>query len=589
MIDPTDSLAFSIQANPGVYALLLGSGISRTAQIPTGWEITLDLIRKLAASLGESAEPDPELWYRQKYGEGPDYSKIINGLAKTQAERQQLLRPYFEPSQQEREENSKQPTAAHRAIAQLVAQGFVKVILTTNFDRLIEKALEDAGVEPTVLSSPDQVKGMLPLVHAPNCVIKLHGDYLDTRIRNTSSELDSYPDEFDRLLDQIFDEFGLVVCGWSADWDVALRDALHRAPSRRFTTYWAAYGEASDAAQKLISQRRAQVIGIEDADKFFGTVQQKVESIDQFSQPHPLSVESAVANLKTYLSEPRYRIRLSDLVDETVERVITSVSTEDFDVYNPELDTKTITARVRRYEAVCSTLLPMAVIGGTWAEEDHYGVWQRALERLAVIHSNSGNPIWLGLQRYPATLMLYALGLGALSTDKLELLGHMFSIPIPQFDYKPRTLVQFLPPLCMFGAINVQREMQLLEGMESRYAPFNDWIHDTLRRYMSKIASNSQQYNLVFDKLEILLALSYAYQEKRSEGSYWAPLGSYIYRHQNRNQILEEIEGSILALQHESPFVRSGIFGETLEECMASVAKFREFVDGDARSMLIYW
>ena len=52
MIDPIDSLAFSIQANRGVYALLIGSGVSQAAQIPTSWAITLDLIRKLAAASG---------------------------------------------------------------------------------------------------------------------------------------------------------------------------------------------------------------------------------------------------------------------------------------------------------------------------------------------------------------------------------------------------------------------------------------------------------------------------------------------------------------------------------------------------------
>ena len=385
MIDPIDSLAFSIQANPGVYALLLGSGVSRAAQVPTGWEITLDLIRKLAVASDESAEPDPERWYGEKYGEVPDYAELIDALAKTQTERQQLLRSYFEPSEQEREENAKQPTAAHRAVARLVAQGFVKVILTTNFDRLVEKALEDAGVEAAVLSSPDQVKGMLPLVHTPHYVIKVHGDYLDTRIRNTPSELEAYPDELNGLLDQLFDEFGLVVCGWSADWDVALRAALYRAPSRRFTTYWAVHGEASEAAQQLIGQRRAQVIGVEHADNFFESIQQKVESIAQFSRPHPLSVEAAVASLKRYLSEPRYRIRLSDLVGETVETVIASVSTQAFDLNNPEPDTESITSRVRSYEAACSTLLSMAVVGGAWAEEGHFGVWQGALERLVPV------------------------------------------------------------------------------------------------------------------------------------------------------------------------------------------------------------
>lgn len=41
--DPLLKLAFSLEASPGVYALLLGSGLSRDAGIPAGWDIVLDL------------------------------------------------------------------------------------------------------------------------------------------------------------------------------------------------------------------------------------------------------------------------------------------------------------------------------------------------------------------------------------------------------------------------------------------------------------------------------------------------------------------------------------------------------------------
>ena len=238
MIDPIHSLAFSIQASPGVYAVLVGSGVSRAAGIPTGWEITLDLIRNLAKLHGEACDPDPpERWYKKKFEKDADYADLLKELANTPAERQQLLRGYYEPNDREGE---KKPTAAHRAIAALAAQKFIRIIITTNVDHLVETALRDEGIEPTVLSSPDQVQGALPLIHTPQCcVFKVHGDYLDTLIRNTPAELDQYPPGFNRLLNQIFDEFGLIVCGWSAKWDGALREAIYRAPSRRFTTYGA--------------------------------------------------------------------------------------------------------------------------------------------------------------------------------------------------------------------------------------------------------------------------------------------------------------------------------------------------------------
>ena len=221
MTNPTESLAFAMHANPGVYAVLVGSGVSRAAKIPTGWEITLDLVRKLAALRNETCDPDPERWYRNTFDTEADYSELLDKLCGTAAERQQLLRGYFEPSADEREEGAKQPTATHRAIATLASKGFIRIILTTNFDRLMETALDGAGVTPTVLTTPDQLQGALPLIHTRCCVVKLHGDYLDTRIRNTQAELDSYPPEFDGLLDRVFDEFGLVVCGWSAAWDGA--------------------------------------------------------------------------------------------------------------------------------------------------------------------------------------------------------------------------------------------------------------------------------------------------------------------------------------------------------------------------------
>jgi hypothetical protein len=136
-------LVFSLEASPGVYALLIGSGVSRVAGIPTGWEIVLDLIRKMANMQDESPEPDPESWYRKKYEKGPKYNELLDSLAATQSERRNLLRSYFEQTPEESDQDLKVPTAAHRAIAALVKLGYIRMILTTNFDRLLEIALDE--------------------------------------------------------------------------------------------------------------------------------------------------------------------------------------------------------------------------------------------------------------------------------------------------------------------------------------------------------------------------------------------------------------------------------------------------------------
>ena len=561
MIDPIQSLAFSIQANRGVYAVLLGSGVSRSAKIPTGWEVTLDLIRKLAKLCGEVCDPDPELWYQTKFGRSANYSDLLNELAKTPAERQQLLRPYWEPNDHEREEGEKKPTAAHRAIAALAAKRFIRVILTTNFDRLMETALSDEGVVPTVLSSRDQVRGTLPLIHTQCCVFKLHGDYLDVRIRNTPAELDQYPPEFDQLLDRIFDEFGLIVCGWSAEWDGALRSALERAPSRRFTTYWAARGKPGNEAQRLIDHRRAQVIRIKDADGFFQSVEQYVESIEVYSRPHPLSTEAAVASLKRYIPEPRYRIQLSDLINDTVARVVEVISGEAFAEDGSRPTTESVTARVRHYEAACSTLLSMATIAGRWAEEDHYSRWEEALERLGSTELRGGFALWVRLQRYPATLLLYALGLGAVAGNRLQFLNHMFNATLRDEHQNDFPAVQLLPASRIAGV-----DMPILEGMDKHHLQLNEWIHETLQPYRERIILEDNRYTMAFDKFELLMALSCAYHKDR------VLPGAFVYRYENRNRIFQQIKESLSTEKDKSPFVTCGIFGGSAATCEKGLA-----------------
>ncbi len=277
-------LAVNIHRQKGVYALLLGSGLSRSADIPTGWEITLDLIRQLAAPLSNGwTEQDPYDWYRKEYKEEPDYSKLLEQIAQTESERRGILENYFEPTETEQEEGKKLPTKAHQTVAKLVSQGYVRMILTTNFDRLMEDALRGEGIQHMVIDQPENINGAPPYVHEKCVVVKIHGDYKDNRIKNSPTELATYNPSMNTYLDRILDEFGLIPAGWSGEWDTALRNAILRMPNRRYSLYWLAYSEPSAEAQELIDFRRGRDIQGMGADEFFKTLLLKVESLEEGS------------------------------------------------------------------------------------------------------------------------------------------------------------------------------------------------------------------------------------------------------------------------------------------------------------------
>ena len=102
-IEKLTTLAFSMYTNKGAYALLLGSGISRSAGIPSGWEVEVELIKMIAAHQGITNQNNWHQWYRERYKESASYSSLLDALVRTPTERVQLMRPFFEPTEEEKE------------------------------------------------------------------------------------------------------------------------------------------------------------------------------------------------------------------------------------------------------------------------------------------------------------------------------------------------------------------------------------------------------------------------------------------------------------------------------------------------------
>lgn len=519
MIEPLLSLAMSMHSNPGVYAVLLGSGVSRSAGIPTGWEVVQDLVRKLAIMHGEDCEPDWEAWFTSKFGQEPTYSGLLDAVAKSQAERSRLLSAYFEPTDNERERGLKVPTAAHHAIARLVKSGHVKLILTTNFDRLVEQALEAAGIAATVISSPDAIDGAMPLSHGRCTVVKLHGDYLDIRTKNTPVELQSYNKKTDKLLDRIFDEFGLIVCGWSAEWDTALRKAIQRCKGRRFTTYWTVRGELMAAAKRLIELRGAMALNIGSADEFFLQLTEKVEALAVIDRPHPLSAKVAVAEVKKYLSEPKYRIQLHDTLLQEAGRVVEEITSERYPV-GKAVNEDEIIKRINDFEVLSEVLVSMMATICYWdAESRHTVTWKKTLDRLVNLpRLQQWHRVLRGLQYYPACRILYASGITAVATDRLTTLSSLWAgAVVLDVDTNAFLLQGVLERLS--GDV-----FKVLPDYERCRLPRTERLFETLRNVLREFLPTNDAYEAAFDRYELLQSLWLVDQTG------WAMPGAFAYR-----------------------------------------------------------
>lgn len=449
--DPLTKLAFTIQANKGVYALLLGSGISLSSGIKTGWGITCDLIARYAVGCDEK-EPDFEddqgrdqywaAWYVDKYKKQPDYSDLLEKLGNTEAERQSIIKAYIEPSSEDIAQGKKAPTKAHHAIAKLVKDGFIKVIITTNFDRLLEQALHQVGITPTVINSTDDLLGQDPLDHSHCYLMKVHGDYKDHRIKNTIGELSEYPDEYKELLKRIFNDYGLIVCGWSAAWDIALKNTIRSASNRRYSLFWASYGELGEDASQIVEERKGNVIPtnknkIGGADGFFTKLQEKVEQIEKLSLRRPRTEALILSTLKDYLSEPeKNRIRIDDLFKE----VLTTQLLEFKKFHKHEWITRDWEDKFSICEARTKILAKMVCIVGVYgtqrADEVDFvcSIIQAICDKLRNTNSNGPYQNDHTNLAYPAYLLFAIYGITLTESKRWKELHQLLLYPLKRMN-----------------------------------------------------------------------------------------------------------------------------------------------------------
>ena len=156
----------------------------------------------------------------------------------------------------------------------------MRVIVTTDCDRLMEQALVDVGVQPTVISTVDARKGALPLTHSGCTVIKVHGDYRDPRIKNTRLELGHYENR--SMI--CWTACSMSTVSWSAD---GLRSGTWRfgplsngVVTIGLEPIGPIRGNLGRDAHKLVGLRRATVIPITDADSFFRDLAEKVSALE---------------------------------------------------------------------------------------------------------------------------------------------------------------------------------------------------------------------------------------------------------------------------------------------------------------------
>ena len=527
-IDQFSRLVMSVYNNKGVYALLLGSGISLPAKVMSGWKVTEDLIKKLAVIQGESINNDAFDWFKSKYGCDAEYSMLLEQLGRKPSEMAGLLRPYFEPSEEDIEFGYKKPTDAHKAIAEMARRGYFKVIITTNFDRLLETALDELGVRYQVICHESEIESRDPLYHHPLTLVKINGDYKDCRFRNTEKELDSYPKELTEYIDSILKNFGVITCGWSATWDKALIRQINSENSHRYSYFYTYVGEESSEIKAITKDSKGESIQIADGDSFFTEMNERLKALEIINcKKMEADAEVATARVKMYIAEPQKLIQYTDLFEDITE---TLLDEEQGVSYSAETPNATLFERaIAESTNALSVLLPMSIVAVRWAGKMHYEAIVESLSKIANRTINEPSYYYeqsRKLNHMLDTSYLYGVGIACVLYKKYELLDKILKVKFIEYNnlFSPYIIDQ---DNCW---ITDSLTWNNTTGYSRLKTPFSSTMAKSLRSCFS-IIKKEEHFISLFCVFEKLLAMYYySLICKTLDFESWPPMGMFCWR-----------------------------------------------------------
>lgn len=513
------ALAVSMQSAKGAFAVLLGSGVSDPAGIPSGWQLTRLLLEKLATLDGGPLPTDLEAWFADSFGQDATYSNVLEACATSPGLRSDLLHAYFEPSDEDRVDGRKVPTRAHEAIASLARRNYVRVILTTNFDRLMEQALAAENVTPQVISAPDQIAAMRPLMLAPLTVVKINGDYMSLATKNTSHELASYDERLRELVDRILGDLGLIVSGWSGEYDPWLRDRLRSMARSNYPLCWTYRGRIRGQVTPLLDELGALRIKVDDADTLFGTLDERVATLELMTEGQGLGTAQTFSTAVRLLQDERTAGRFEAMLRRELAAVVGLLNTTEDGVHFVQKLASPVLSRTEYFdqiEALTARLRVLMVAGGAYGRPERAHVLTTCIEQLAQDVGRNATGWRQGFTLYPAVLACYAAGVAAIAERNYANLGAVVVAPRVRDATQAAYTVRALPQL---DVVKVASPVDWQDGAspQQQMVAANERVLRVLAPDLVPLAVQPRDVEDWFDRFELLKLLSLGFHIMRDE------------------------------------------------------------------------
>lgn len=304
-----------------------------------------------------------------------------------------------------------------------------------------------------------------------------------------------------------------------------------------------------------------------------------VPASDQDSASTKEDAAQLVSKTKELLAEQKYVIQLHDLLISEVRRFLAETAGDSFKVQG-QWNADEFRARLKRYEDTTARLQSAAICISYWGEEVHRPVLERIVSRMTDrLEPESGLVIWSVLRWYPLLLLSYSGGIAAVAAGKYENLRAILETKVRS--HRSPSEIKPLVSAYLDLLTDSHDAFKTIPGHERNYVPRSEYLFKLLQPALDDILFLGRDYEQVFDRFEVLLALTCADKVKTEMGQAWGPFGRFAYKFRSRfatshpyGQMVREAAD----MKGDWPPLQAGLFGGSVERFSELAAEYGESI-----------
>jgi hypothetical protein len=287
--------------------------------------------------------------------------------------------------------------------------------------------------------------------------------------------------------------------------------------------------------------------------------------------------------VKSYLSDPKDKIRLDDLVTGEIRRVLYEVGDKKFqeEVVEQEAD---LAQHLKHYEYRVTDLQKIVILIAKWGTEEHRGILEKLFSRIAESSTGeSGREVRIRLNWYPTMLLLYAGGISSLSDYNYGNLATILKAPVGT-KYSGEATHEVIVPTVEATLEADRRDLfKKIPGHERHYVPRSEYLFKILQPPLEDLLFLGRSYELLFDKFEVFYALVYAdltYEKRISGFGLWGPPGRFGWKYGRsyEENPLTKILAEAAQQQESWGPIKAGLFQGSYSRFKEISEKYKELI-----------